>query len=394
MAPLRALSSALLFGAVLHCSATDTGEPTVEPESIITIPEKGLQVDEHKIVWLGPSKSLRVVDSTNAAVFMPQSTVSPSVEPSSEHMNAVAYMFENGACDFTKTVEYKKLFSDYGKALWDRSPPSKEATAEEVSHSPVANYTFTNPPAEVLRELVSFCVRFVVTPGSSSSSGSSEKPDEELRPPSSGVPGDSVEQGNGVPGEPASPGGPNDESPENKEESENPHKPPNPGVSGEVGENNTEDGEHHATAPAATTAAPPGDRAEVSPPKLPPQLPPKEPLPQHMDNGAKGDGAVGVAGPGALGGQPIVGEQDSQVSSPVGRPREGGAVDQAAAERVPVRNPLDDEGKNGARLRALSETAEKAEKYLTVVVHSASLSVSSWSAGGLLLIAAVLFLTY
>ncbi|PFH36736.1 Toxoplasma gondii family A protein [Besnoitia besnoiti] len=177
MAPalVQVLSSIILVGAVLLCSATEPGEPTTEPESILTIPEKGLEADEQKTVWLGPSKSLRVVDSTNAAVFMPHLEEAHLPLPYADQMNSVAYVFENGACDFNTVVEYKKLFPEYAKPLWVRNPPVMAAAAEEASPLPVTNYTFTNPPAELLRGLVSFCVRFVIRRPSQSQGGSSSE---------------------------------------------------------------------------------------------------------------------------------------------------------------------------------------------------------------------------
>ncbi|PFH36731.1 Toxoplasma gondii family A protein [Besnoitia besnoiti] len=164
MAPLLqpAMSSALLLGAFLQCAATDAGGGlSVDPETIITIPEKGLEADDQKIVWLGPSQALRIVDSSNAAIFLPQhSTENPSPTPSSEQMNAVAYPFENGACDFKTVVEYKKLFPAYEEPLWVRNPASAQMAAGEGSPAPAANYTFTNPPADALNGATSFCVMF------------------------------------------------------------------------------------------------------------------------------------------------------------------------------------------------------------------------------------------
>ncbi|PFH36739.1 Toxoplasma gondii family A protein [Besnoitia besnoiti] len=192
---IRAFSWALAVSVVLYCTAAEAGEPAAEPDFIFTIPKGGMEAEEQKVVWLGPSKALRVVDSTDAAVFLPQPGNSPSAAPSSEQMNAVAYVFANGACDFTKQVEYKELFPEYNKPVWDRSPPAEATVEGDSSPSLGANYTFTSPPAEALGKVASFCVRFMVEKPVKSEAGTQEGQEGPNRNSGGPPPGTSEEGG-------------------------------------------------------------------------------------------------------------------------------------------------------------------------------------------------------
>ncbi|PFH36743.1 Toxoplasma gondii family A protein [Besnoitia besnoiti] len=158
-AALRALSIALLAGSSWQCDATRTNEAAESPDYSVAIAKEGLEVDVEKAFWLGPEKVLRVDDGTGAAIFMPQLDEGAADVPTEQAMNSVAYVFEDGKCNFKKTVEYKKLFSGYELPLWVRNPAAPLA---EWGAADVATYTFTNPPSEKLTEPVSFCVRFKV----------------------------------------------------------------------------------------------------------------------------------------------------------------------------------------------------------------------------------------
>ncbi|PFH36728.1 Toxoplasma gondii family A protein [Besnoitia besnoiti] len=411
MAPvlLQALSSSLLVGAALHCSATGAGETTAEPESIITIPEDGVDVDEQTVVWLGPSKAFRVVDSTNAAIFMPQLTEAPSAEPSSEQMNSVAYVFENGGCDFTKTVEYKKLFPDYQKPLWVRDPAVKPLDGEEESPAPAANYTFTNPPADVVGDGASFCVRFMMkrTPqsppvqpeGSHVGTEHDDKQDANFNDTSK-VPVEAAPTLKAGAESPSRPGGTNSfqesdnhaheirQSPSVQDEDQVVNRGPDggstPGSKGDL----EEDRKEHS--PSALPQAGPAPLKELAP-ESEVKGPPILPSPDHQKiNSAsesvsssispKGQGA-GAAGPGKL--QPGVQETAAEVPNGGVKKDEEGAAASSSSVAL-AGNQLH---QPQARLRRLSGAAQTADKYLTIVVHSAAWSV----AGGL--VASLLALT-
>ncbi|PFH36730.1 Toxoplasma gondii family A protein [Besnoitia besnoiti] len=383
MAPitLRVLSSTLLVGAVLHCSASEPGEPTVEPESIINIPEKGLAADEQKSVWLKPSNSLRVVDSSNAAVFLPQPGQEPSAEPSPEQMSAVAYVFENGVCDFEKTVEYKKLFPGHEKPLWVRTAPAAAAGAEEASPAPAANYTFTNPSAEVLGgEGASFCVRFRVQrplqpqppipenddgpTGDKGEPGEGDPLPEALpeRPPAlpPPVPGDAVVPGIGV--------GARDMKVDPAQEQKEPLK--------QAAGLSPESAKHEVVKPVEDNS-------------------PNEPLPR-METSGNFDNTVQV---GRLAAAPSL--PDSSTLQPT---EDHEVVESVAGSQASVQSGHDSKkpdlqvkldklnsgltGGKQARLRRLSEPTESQDKYLTIVVHS-----TAWRAAGSVAAASAALLT-
>ncbi|PFH36729.1 Toxoplasma gondii family A protein [Besnoitia besnoiti] len=427
MAPvlLRALSSSLLVGAVLNCHATDAGGGlSVDPETIITIPEKGLEADDQKIVWLGPSQALRIVDSSNAAIFLPQhSTENPSPTPSSEQMNAVAYPFENGACDFKTVVEYKKLFPAYEEPLWVRNPASAQMAAGEGSPAPAANYTFTNPPADALNGATSFCVRFVFKP---------PKHHEAGRPAGTGPASDestaghgnrSVRKGEGDKDVDTGPRHPGSASQQNQSRAVLPGKArravshgegvgasvesgigssgvpkPLPEPAEKEEDPGKADGEHNTV--AQTAPAPP------APPSLIPSVVGNAEESLRRDQGEKNQAeSLDPAGvpDGKLPGppsptlsNPVSGKQDSEHANglaaahgsgglasndPVGSRAEQDAQDEEERAKK-VEAP--DTRKRAARLRRLSEATTANEKYLTIIVHS-----SAWSVAGRLAAASI-----
>ncbi|PFH36733.1 Toxoplasma gondii family A protein [Besnoitia besnoiti] len=342
----RALSSTLLLGAILQCAATDAGEPAVQLEATMTIPKDGLEAHEQKVVWLGPLKALRVVDSSNAAVFMPQSIDEPLIEPSSEHMNAIAYAFENGACDFGKTVKYQELFPAYEKPLWVRTTPAKSGAIEGESPAPVANYTFTSPPAEVLSGVSSFCVRFRVKSGDQG-----ETESDKGTPPAESVEENAqgVDQGGvgGLAGAPA-------RKDEPEKQQEDAFK--NPVLNGP-----------ESKRPKKVDAVNP--KPQLLPSPAPPQQAGEEP--DHtVEGGAVGNGLVDAQASSALA------TKDNEQAQAVA----GSHETVQSGQETPKQNPQEDadqlsSGKDGgkqARLRRLSAPAVSQDKYLTIIVHSAA----------------------
>ncbi|PFH36744.1 Toxoplasma gondii family A protein [Besnoitia besnoiti] len=189
MRPTTRVPLALFVNAALQwCMASAAEEPHAKPDFTITIAKEGLETDIERVVWLGPGKVLRVEDGTNAAIFLPQAKEGTSPSPEPQALNSVAYVFEDGKCNFEKTVEYKKLFSGYELPLWLRSPAAPQP-AEGVAAG-VAAYTFTNPPAEKLVEPVSFCVRFKT----SSPDSASTKQSRSNLPPETRKPGNDSSQ--------------------------------------------------------------------------------------------------------------------------------------------------------------------------------------------------------
>ncbi|PFH36732.1 Toxoplasma gondii family A protein [Besnoitia besnoiti] len=403
MAPhlLRALSSTLLVGAALHCAATDAGEPTVDPQNIFTIPEKGLEADEQKEVWLGPSKALRVVDNTRAAVLFPQQGDNPLPAPSPEQMSAVAYVFENGVCDFEKTVEYKKLFPGHEKPLWVRTAPAAAAGAEEASPAPAANYTFTNPSAEVLGgEGASFCVRFRVqrplqpqpptqAPGDTSLGGDNGKGGKDRSGPKDLVESSPQEQAplpsqNGTPlpgaGAGISVGG---AAPQGDQSIETgvPDAPLR--LSGDL-----ENGDEEDPVKSLLVKDPALENAHLGEYQPQPQPPPHPLAKGNNDHGeALGDGVSAAPDPSRVqqtDGNERVENADGPQADAQNRPASAEPDLQAGADQL---NSGGTEEKQ-ARLRILSAPTESQDKYLTIVVHSAARRAAGGSVAAAALLAA------
>ncbi|KEP62263.1 UNVERIFIED_CONTAM: Toxoplasma gondii family A protein [Hammondia hammondi] len=166
----RAVPLTLLICAVLPSVASKTSEPNAEADFTATIPKAGLQGDVEKVFFLGPSNTLQVIDQTGAAVYLPEK--SANAQETSSKPYSVAYRFEKGACDFTKTVNFKDAFRGYTTAVWDQEQTDSEmgggGSAERV-----VKYRFTNPPAEYLGERLSFCVRFKTVLALTTDSGTS-----------------------------------------------------------------------------------------------------------------------------------------------------------------------------------------------------------------------------
>ncbi|CBZ56344.1 unnamed protein product [Neospora caninum Liverpool] len=168
----RAVRLTLLMGTVLSCMAPESSEQTTEADFTTTIPTEGLERDVEQVFYLGPSATLQVIDETGKAKYLPEP--SQSDDEASSGPYTAAYRFGNGACDFSKTVEFKAAFPGHTKPLWVPDGIGSGASEEPSSGVPV-RYTFTNPPAEYLGGGVSFCVRFktVLAAGLGSETGTS-----------------------------------------------------------------------------------------------------------------------------------------------------------------------------------------------------------------------------
>ncbi|KAF4643262.1 Toxoplasma gondii family A protein [Toxoplasma gondii] len=147
-----ALRAVLLTVVAANVFRSEASESKAEPDFTVTITEKGVQEDMQQFFSLGPSATLRVVDESNSAILLPQAE-------GGEAQDSVAYEFENGHCNFGKTIAYKDMFSGYTQQVWTRSPA--EAGTGEQPGGKTSIYTFTNPPVEYLNGGVSFCVRFM-----------------------------------------------------------------------------------------------------------------------------------------------------------------------------------------------------------------------------------------
>ncbi|PFH36742.1 Toxoplasma gondii family A protein [Besnoitia besnoiti] len=133
---LHALSAVCAAGAALQSTCTLAAE--LKPDFTGTIPREGVNTEAQKVVWLGASRTLLVEDWAGP-IFLPQLDGGSPPDPSLEQMNSVAYVIENGACDFSKTVEYKKLLPDYQAPLWVRTSYGQSGEVVESHASAIAN---------------------------------------------------------------------------------------------------------------------------------------------------------------------------------------------------------------------------------------------------------------
>nr|CCA30032.1 hypothetical protein NCLIV_069060 [Neospora caninum Liverpool]CEL71245.1 TPA: hypothetical protein BN1204_069060 [Neospora caninum Liverpool] len=192
----RAACLILLTSTVLSCVASETSEQNPAANFTTTIPKEGLERDVEQVFYLGPSSTLQVIDETGKAKYLPEP--SQSDDEASSGPYTAAYLFENGACDFTQTVDFKDAFQGYTKPPWVADEKGSGASGESSSGGPV-RYTFTNPSAEYLGGGSSFCVRFktVLAAGSESQTSSSttrtagtsgeQKPGDSVSPEENGI---------------------------------------------------------------------------------------------------------------------------------------------------------------------------------------------------------------
>ncbi|KEP65112.1 UNVERIFIED_CONTAM: Toxoplasma gondii family A protein [Hammondia hammondi] len=152
----QALCAVLLGFLVSAVFPSESRGSKTEPHFTVTISGNGVEENIQKVFSLGPSATLRVVDESNRAVFLPQPTTSDTGAAASY---SFAYPLENGHCNFKKQVSYTDAFPGYSQPVWVRTV-TQGNTGDNKLEGSVTNYTFTNPPAEYLNKAFSFCVRF------------------------------------------------------------------------------------------------------------------------------------------------------------------------------------------------------------------------------------------
>ncbi|CBZ56365.1 unnamed protein product [Neospora caninum Liverpool] len=343
--PLRAFWLTVLIGGFLPCVLCDTSDLTaVDPDFTVSIPKDGLPRDLEEVFFLQPAGTLRVIDETGSAVYMPQMSTdsedgaparirTDSGDASSETYSA-AYAFVNGKCDFTKEIQYKDAFPGYSQPIWVWTASADAAEAKASSGGAVANFTLTNPPEEYLTEVVSFCVRFKTFLAAGSSTTTTTT--------STGMPTASniVSNPTGGPSEHTESSRPNTPQAGGSTGSGGNEASGSPGVhKGEEGQQLEDKGEAQGSAPAVPA----------------PGVPPTTEHQQH------GDGASHPK------------EQDNAVSAPTQNAENNGGSqlthgDMTGAEEADSGETV--EGEMSARARRLSDTPT--ESYLTIVVHSAA----------------------
>ncbi|KEP65107.1 UNVERIFIED_CONTAM: Toxoplasma gondii family A protein [Hammondia hammondi] len=390
---LRAALLTFLVLAVAPYAAFEARGSETEPDFIVTISSNGVEENTQQVFSLGPSATLRVVDESAKAFFLPQST---TVDQDSEPGYNFAYVFENGRCNFGRTLAYKDVFPGHSQPVWVRSASSHENAGGSEAEDSIPIYTFTNPPAERLNGGVSFCVRFttdsavtsttttspttaaVVTASdasATSASMSAVSTGSEASPsPGGGSSGSSEESGGGTSAEDS---GSDPQPPESSTLSEdNPQNPPSVGgdnheTDQEGSEATNGDGSSDATDPSLGPVGPSEQQGKLTPPS---------PGPSPKDPGVSNDLAEQ--------------SQNSQhstsnESSPLaGNAHASGAEESNTAQssktpvsqRIPSATPVIKGTASEdltTRLRRLSDTDASAVKYLTIVVHSAATGLSA-----------------
>ncbi|KEP65110.1 UNVERIFIED_CONTAM: hypothetical protein HHA_243110 [Hammondia hammondi] len=428
---LRAVLLTFLVATVVPCTASDANEPESEPDFIVTIGSRGVEENSQQVFFLGPSATLRVVDEGNKAVLLPEPS---TTDGDNTPQFRVAYVFENGSCNFTKTLAYRDAFRGYSRPLWVRSS-AHVGRGEEVPAGTVANYTFTSPPADSMSGGVSFCVRFTTsaaattstttksptTPADSTTTSSESTECSSTGPtvssgstsPSGGGSDSSSESGEGE--------GSGDGSAGDGSSSTDPSRPQQPLPELQPPTQGQPDSQQQPPV-APQTPAPPKSPASSRPEeKIPPKLP---------DDGLKGEEGEdpGEAGEEGVQGEPThsgasqdetgarekqdelhpvpagsalnepsssivdspqaqntspninteAAEQENSTASSVEKEQKEHQplqpLDEPAVQAKPIENPDQDIASDDAptRLRRLSDVETSAAKYLTIVVHSAA----------------------
>ncbi|CBZ52006.1 unnamed protein product [Neospora caninum Liverpool] len=370
---LQIVLLAFLLAAAVPCAASEASGSEPEPDFTVTISRDGITENSQREFSLGPSATLRVVDETGKATLLP----APSTDAASEAgQYSVAYVFENGQCNFEKTVAYKDAFPGYSEELWVRT--GTEAGTEKESAGEVGNYTFTNPPDEYLSGGVSFCVRF--TTGTTTTTPSPT----------------TVEA--------------SDDSPTHTDSSSN----PTPGVGGQPPTHLTGDGDGEqgqgpegAGEDQVTDSVDDGKSAGTKDNRASPVVSAGEPAsPKEQTAPLESESAGPASVSLSTGDTPPKQEPTQDDAATTSPPSADSAVSLATA--APSSTQADEptiepstsvvgnaenraaDGDSHARLRRLSGTEASEVKYLTIVVHSAA---SGSTAGTLTLSAALLALT-
>ncbi|PHJ16030.1 toxoplasma gondii family a protein [Cystoisospora suis] len=204
------------LGVPTPVQADNTTSGLSNANVVLSIPAGGSTSDRVEEVSLGGSQILLVIDESNKAVFMPQAQ--SSAEPKdAENLNEFVYAFENGACNFNKTLTYEEMYPGLGssnpKTFWVKTtgPLDSGSSRANSGSASVTKYVFTNPSSEKLDgKKATFCVRFqspaslgtstttTTTPTSQSpQTASATTPTSTSDTPSSKVPenGDHTEEG-------------------------------------------------------------------------------------------------------------------------------------------------------------------------------------------------------
>ncbi|EPT30445.1 Toxoplasma gondii family A protein [Toxoplasma gondii ME49] len=447
---LRAVLLTFLVATVVPCAASDANGPEREPDFIVTIGPKGVEENTQQVFFLGPSATLRVADESGKAIFLPQPA---SPDQDTEPSYNLAYVYENGHCNFAKTLAYRDAFPGYSRPLWVRSS-AQVGRGDGLPAGTVANYTLTNPPADSMSGGVSFCVRFTksaaattttTTKAPTEAADSTTKSSESTEGSSTGPTdssGSSSQSGGGSDSSSPSGGG-SDSSSDSGEVSDS------GGGSGGSGSSSQEQNNrvqrepplNHVPKPEVNVQPQLQQQRGSNTPELPDtKISSKgqpageggqQDLTSEDDNGkgvysgassdASSEGAVASPGPEAepengvsensvfhplSSGEAVTQDQGSQEStstaavpsvegistSEIVERNETQASEMTASQTTSVGTP----GKNGAvaaggaRLRRLSDKDASAVKYLTIVVHSAAWGLS---AGSLMASAVVLSIT-
>ncbi|KFG32116.1 Toxoplasma gondii family A protein [Toxoplasma gondii p89] len=333
--------SVLFIGTVLQCVAAESGQPTAEVDFSTIIPKGGLEGDVEEVFSLGSSGTIRVTDETASAVYQPE--ISENSSGTLTDAYSAAYRYMNGACDFTKTIQFKDVFPRYTAKLWTREESESGERGRDAAGK-VVMYTFKTPPAEYLSVGLSFCMRFkTVSAAGSDSQTTVSTPSI----PSSSESADHTNSGEAD-------GGDDDrDDAESIPSDEKPTPPTAPEVPGNPvtkPENGLDENQ----------VSPPGQHSPV-----PPQVNPI--VPQAPDSGTQPQEHQDVVS------RPGGGTQNDNVPvHPSDPPTEDSGQQQPPSNKVEEQVANDLEEGRGASLRRLDGAAAVNEAYLTIVVHSAA----------------------
>ncbi|EPR60662.1 putative toxoplasma gondii family A protein [Toxoplasma gondii GT1] len=376
-------------------NGTETGA-----DFTVNISREGVKEDSQQVFSLGPSASLRVVDESNKAIFLPQPTTAEQDTPA---QYSLAYVFEKGKCNFEKTLALSDAFPGYSKALWVRT--ESEAVTDGKPAAAVANYTFMNPPSEYLSKGVSFCVRFTTSSlGTTTTTASpTSVPSDKTEP--TGTTGGSSSQGGGSGnpqagsgggGEESTPGTNNQESPQT---STSPHRnpPPKQPQDGLDSSQEVTTGKPEAAGEANTTnpvVASPGETPLPGGPAESEQTSPViPPIHSSSSNSIESDDNEGPAKTDTDSPAPT----NDLAPSVLEEPKTDNSSGLTASESTHAVSGGNQHStaEEHTRLRRLSATDSSAAKYLTVVVHSAAsgLSLTTLSVAAVLLSTAATLLS-
>ncbi|EPR60689.1 Toxoplasma gondii family A protein [Toxoplasma gondii GAB2-2007-GAL-DOM2] len=417
---LRAALLAFLVAITVPGAPSEASGSETEPDFIVTIRSNGVQENTQQVFSLRPSATLRVVDESAKAFFLPQSATAD--QDSAPGYN-FAYVFENGRCNFERTVAYKEAFPGHSQPLWVRSAYHENAGGN-VPEDGIPIYTFTNPPAEHLNGGVSFCVRFTTDSAATSTTTksptgaveSTTRPSESTESSSSSptVSSGSTSQSSGgegtLPGSGAE-GGTSGDSSENTDDSAHPQVPQPPGsvppsqppnTNEEEEDKDAGSGEAHEDGPGVEGPNK-GDAGNGSADSGPSGVVPDQTETQaQLEPSGTGNDLPVAGSSSALPQQ----SQDAQHITNNREPALSDSTDLAGSEapdhsaetpastmsQGAVTGSAGNDGvaEGNARLRRLSDTETSSIKYLTIIVHSAAVGSS---AGTLTLSAALLSIT-